>query len=512
MFDRYPELAERIERGKRAKIDAIVLSNKYADGDGLFGSFRSQSLEEMTTSPLRQRTRRRASKEASRIEPNSPALTPQLKDRSSVQDLMFEMSDGDGDNDVDTLEKIKQPKFRDSSSELKDSESKSPRAPWSSVSRQGQLSPHSLGDGENLSVKPIAFPSPPVQQTRTLDRPWGTTPLASAKLDLKDIMKQTSSDKPSNLTLGLSRSESDQKSAIASHSKMSQKERKRLQQARQLGVSVETPQPAPPVVSPWQAASHRKASNAPVVPPTQPSTVPSPQPPRASSTPQLTMRQTVAKKGSATQQDKSSHRQPSQSTPGPASPAQNRPAASERGMSVSTTPIPTPRSVRHIPKPSHSPTSPSQHLSMMEILSLQEAEKVSIRDAAAKRSLQEIQQEQEFQAWWDQESKRAMREEEQVRRAQERSCKAAAGAGTRGRGKGRGGGRGGAGVKGKKKDGEGEVSVGPSKKEGNALKEDGGEKGRGRGRGGRIGRGGARGGHKKDNMVVVAAQTSSSQA
>jgi hypothetical protein len=107
--------------------------------------------------------------------------------------------------------------------------------------------------------------------------------------------------------------------------------------------------------------------------------------------------------------------------------------ASERGMSVSTTPIPTPHSVRHIPLPSHSPTSPSQNLSIMEILSLQEAEKTSIRDAAAKRSLEEIQQEQEFQQWWEQESRRVILEEEQQRRAEERLLRGA----PRGRGKGR---------------------------------------------------------------------------
>lgn len=71
---------------------------------------------------------------------------------------------------------------------------------------------------------------------------------------------------------------------------------------------------------------------------------------------------------------------------------------------------------------------------MMEILSLQEAEKASIRDAAAKRSLEEIQQEQEFQQWWEAESKRAIEEEEQAKRATERAARAA-----KGRGKGRGG-------------------------------------------------------------------------
>ena len=48
---------------------------------------------------------------------------------------------------------------------------------------------------------------------------------------------------------------------------------------------------------------------------------------------------------------------------------------------------------------------------MTEILSQQQTEKDVMKEATAKRSLQEIQQEQEFQEWWDQESARAIAEE-----------------------------------------------------------------------------------------------------
>lgn len=205
------------------------------------------------------------------------------------------------------------------------------------------------------------------------------------------------------------------------------------------------------------------------------------------------MRQTVANKGvESKQKDK-----------GATSPLKARPAASERGMSVSTDPIPTPRSVRHIPLPQHSPTSPSQHLSMMEILSMQEAEKASIRDAAAKRSLQEIQQEQEFQQWWDQESRRVIEEEEQTKRLIDRYAKAA--------GQGRGKGRNAKGSKAKGQDNK-DVKAGPAndnaqskaptkqetpgKQEGGSRStgRDSASRGGGRGRMGRGGRGGARGG------------------
>ncbi|KAH4175604.1 hypothetical protein HBI49_045050 [Parastagonospora nodorum] len=491
LFDRYPELAEKIERSRRAKVDAIVLSNKYADTDGLSSSFRAQSLEEVAASPLRQRTNRRASKEM-----KSPALTPALKGKSSVQDLMFEMSDGE-DDEGRLQEKIKPPQFTKRSTETSRVETPigSPEASWAaSTQTRSRTSPGGFGKDMDIPLQSVSpLPPPVVQAPRQPGQPWGTAALSGAKLDLKDIMAQTSTSTASNLTLGLSRKESEQRAA-ASHAKLSQKERKRLQQAQQLGSPIEKPQAAPPVVSPWQAASHRKPSVTPVVAPApQPSPKASPQASRAPSTPQLTMRQTIANNGAGSKQKgKRSTSQANAEVAGAASPS--RPAANERGMSVSTDPIPTPRSVRHIPLPQHSPSSPSQNLSMMEILSLQEAEKMSIRDAAAKRSLQEIQQEQEFQAWWDEESKRVIQEEEQRKRAEERAVRNAA----RGRSKPRGGGGG----KGKK-DGEADgdrgkqsrdVSQGPASASKTAPKQDGTDRGRGRGRGHRGGRGGPRGG------------------
>lgn len=450
LFDQYPELAERIERGRRAKIDAIVLSNKYASADTPSASFRAQSLEEISASPLRQRNRRRASNHV-KSEAKSPALTPQLKGKGSAADLMFDMSDGE-DEEPGTMERIKPPQFTDGPEMSSDRVVGTPESPWPTTIKQRQTT---LQDNiEDGFISPSSLPPSALSGTRSPSQPWGTAPLASAKLDLKNIMAQASSDKPSGLALGLAQEERER--ARAAQPKMSQKERKRLQQAQQQGLKIEAAQPAPPAVSPWQAASYRKpsanqtfapsaATPAAKPPSPRPSPQPSPQPSQAQSTPQLTMRQTIAKgKGKGKGKDAS--------TQDGSSPS--RPAASERGMSVSNTPIPVPMSVRHIPLPSHSPTSPSQNLSMMEILSLQEAEKTSIRDASAKRSLEEIQQEQEFQQWWEAESKRAVEQEEQAKRAAERAAKAAG----KGRGKGRGGGGGGGatlGVDSKKSAGEG---------------------------------------------------------
>ena len=484
LFDKYPELAERIERGKRAKIDAIVLSNKFSDDGVTATSFRAQSLEEISASPLRNRSRRKVTRET-RADPGSPAILPALRDKSSVADLMFEMSDGE-DEDSKSKGRIQPPLSTKAAGEMQALQTPvgSPEENWAEVRRKSRS-----GSGIQ-ETNPLQTPSPSVvKEMRTPGRPWGVAPLEGTKLDLKDIMTQASTDKLSNLTLGLSKQEDDKRFMGSINAKMTQKERKRHQQAQQLGIpaTIEKPQPTPPAVSPWQAVSRKSSST---------TAIPSLLPARTSSTPQLTMRQTIANNGTSSKAKSHQGSQQLSRAASSSTPSTNlRPPSSGPGMSVSTNPIPTPHSVRHIPLPSHSPTSPSQHLSMMEILSLQEAEKVYIRDAATRRSLQEIQQEQEFQEWWDQESRRVMLEEEQQKRTEERS-KA-----SRGRGKARG--RGGK-TKGKERkvDVEGsergsrDVSVAPTPNVEDAspmprseTKPENSDRRRGRGKGGRGGRG-----------------------
>ena len=68
---------------------------------------------------------------------------------------------------------------------------------------------------------------------------------------------------------------------------------------------------------------------------------------------------------------------------------------------------------------------------MAEILAQQDLEKRAVKEAVAKRSLQEIQQEQEFQQWWDSEARRVQEEELAINAAT-----AARGRGKGGRGRG----------------------------------------------------------------------------
>ncbi|RBQ78163.1 hypothetical protein FVER14953_21550 [Fusarium verticillioides] len=81
---------------------------------------------------------------------------------------------------------------------------------------------------------------------------------------------------------------------------------------------------------------------------------------------------------------------------------------------------------------------PTLGFSMADIIGQQKREQEAVKEAVAKRSLQEIQQEQAFQEWWDQESRRT--QEEEARRKQkegrekDKDNKATKRGGRRGRG------------------------------------------------------------------------------
>lgn len=455
LLEKHPELAEKIDRGRRAKIDSVMLSNKFSEGDGAaLTSFKAQSLEEMSASPLRQRARRKASKE-SKPEPISPGLTPVLKGKNSLADLIFEMSDEEGDSPA-KRSGSQTPGGNDALFDGLDGQVSavgSPNEPWLEIKRKRRSSSQGLGI-DNLSPRHsiTSGHSGTVQEAKIPGRPWGAAPLNPTKLDMRDIMAQTSSDRPSNLSIGFSTEAKTTERPVGHFTmKMSQKERKRLQQTQQLGQpstpsGTEKPQPTPPTVSPWHAVSSERRGGL----SSSPALSSTPQSSCAASTPQLTMRQTVANSGPLSRQKTPQPPQQTRSVSNPSDSTPQRPGSSSASAVSTTKPIPTLHSIRHAPPPAHthSPTSPTQHLSIPTILSQQQAEKDVIRDAVAKRSLHEIQQEQEFQEWWDQESQRVMQEEEVRKRAEAREKTG------RGRGRGSRGGRRGGRGRGKKGDGE----------------------------------------------------------
>lgn len=445
LHEKYPELAEMIDRGRQAKIDAINLQVKFADQYIPFGtSFEGYGHDALANARPSGRTRASQTPSASatpRLDGRSSAATPKLEPEDEM--MLPSPAPFDMENPVSTPPAPV---------------AQNGRMPTKELAIPPSPSATSLSDLRKPSFAMGSATSPSPQQ-----RPWGVAPLQSSKLSIREMLDQASVPRESNLSLGLQAEAQSASTAASSPTiKLSQKERRRQQQLRQDSETARlfaTEDDAKPA-SPWQAVSaNRKPalkethSSPPVAP------ILSSRPPP---TPQLTMRQTVANSPAPPK--------PSPATPGtPRTPLQHRAASSPQvgsGKPTQQTPTPAPvapatpssssavpiiQSIRHAPL-SPQAISPTflMHQSMSDILSQQQAEKQSIREAAAKRSLQEIQQEQEFQEWWDQETRRVREEQEAAAgRGGGGAAASAVGRGKGGRGgaqtraRGRGRGRGG---------------------------------------------------------------------
>ena len=339
--ERHPELAELKSRAKQAKIDALEIRAKFPDA----GS-------------------------ASNVSTSKPRSSPSIQSLSSPSEL-----------------------------------SKYPATPErSQTSEKSSASVDPLSSIMTPSDVTLISAESPVPASK----PWGSTPFKEAKLGLKDIMAQTSPSRTSNLSLGLqSQARAELQPSSSSSSKISQKERKRQQQQQRSEIE-NPPMPSPSssistVVpgSPWikvspsgKAASSEVGSN-----PTNNGSDTLSQSTRTPNAPQLTMRQTVAHAPSPKQKraDVELPKTPPKAQRSVSTPIQSTSSVLNRSSeSPQESPGPRIQSIRHQPRPmsSHS-TDIKQSLS--EIMSREQAEKTTLKDSVAKRSLQEIQEEQAFQ-------------------------------------------------------------------------------------------------------------------
>lgn len=486
LFETYPELPDAIKRNRRAQIDLMALQPRNHDDElRQKDFFRSESVhaEILPQSPLTQKRIGGSSRDRT-PHAKSPSLIPM----TSTADLMFEMDEGLGAaapalKDATEFEPNQLHKIDEDQSPL--SSLHTNRKSWSkSQSKASALSSNDFTasiTGPSTSNDKVQTPisettshqgNTPLNRTK----PWGSAGINSTKLDMKEIMAQASSNRVSNISSGLSLQARTTESTLGGLPKLSQRERKKKQQLSHL-------QPPPteassviasPTIakegptSPWQIASSGPRVSLREVIGSEGSSYLPRSPSRNTSSPPLTMRQTISGK-SSTPRKAVDGSQPSQSSQAnrsisslvvSRSPEHQRSSLNHPALSASSTTIVPPsssstpiRSIRHQPPP----VEPSLHLSMAEILSQQQTEKDVIKEAAAKRSLQEIQEEQAFQEWWDQESRKVMQEEAErsppvsrpgrdggrgKEKEGERGPGGASGRGRGGRTKGRGRGRG----------------------------------------------------------------------
>ncbi|KAK5113347.1 hypothetical protein LTR62_003446 [Meristemomyces frigidus] len=459
LHERHPGLAEVIERNRQRKIDGVTIRSKHHEIE----NFVPGSLgDDVTVSPMAQKARRRSSTAQQKADPDRKALKP----KASTKDMMFAM-DEEGASDVGTPEQSPAIRPMTSPRGLEPIASSPPEEVWFDSKGKALPSPR-LGPQVSTSTSGIATPrtpkSPPFDGKTPPSSglaPWTLTPLPGPRTDMRDIMAQASGKRTSSLSQGLAGDRPPLPATPSSFTlgaaKISQKERKRMQQsALSPDMSpVAAPRVAPSTQSPnpWQTVSAQRSPAVRPVPNDSPLSSPQTKPAdsRGTSTPQLTMRQTVANPKPAQQLQKSvigpsgqsAIQQRSVSDIKAQPPVENiKPpskVARPQPLPSSSNSKPIPQSIRHQPPPEQ-----ILGLSMSEIVAAELAAKDEIKAAMAKRDLQDIQAEQEFQEWWDKEAARVQEEE---------SSRAAASAAGRGGGRRRGGGpkavRGGRGARGR---------------------------------------------------------------
>jgi hypothetical protein len=472
--ERHPSLAGDIDEERQRKIRDMAFRNAIKEEESrLSSSFRTRvgSVDDIImSSPSQEKLRRKV--KTSRNAPFSPAIRP----KDSAPDLMFDMDD----EDLGILEgpaSLKQTAVDSTHDGVSAPPTPTPSKDiWQDV-RDGELS--------GVGKLPLTSPKlPSSASTATSPRmkvlstegastatsvPWSSTPLPSSKLDMKEIMAQASRSRTSTLSISLSVEKAKADAAAKTVTpKMSQKERKKqqlqaLQQTIPQPLTKDQTSTTTTPLTPWQVPRAGPIVSLKDVLGAEASTPPPTRPVKPLISP-VTFAQNTRR--TASPDTRFSGQQRSNRTPK----GKVGGTVSLGYGSLRTSPqLPALKPV-HLTPQSHSyinPASkaePSLHLSMADIIGQQKREQDLIKEAVAKRSLQEIQEEQAFQEWWDQESRRT--QEEEAMKARTSSAAGGGNGGTTGKAGRR---RRGGGQKGEGQRGRGDSSQ---------------SRGRGRGRGG----------------------------
>ncbi|KAI0022828.1 hypothetical protein F4780DRAFT_137628 [Xylariomycetidae sp. FL0641] len=436
LHDQYPDLAQDIEEERQIRVKEMAYkANQKEDEKRLSSSFKMRfgSVEDVSgLSPTPEKPRRRS--KVGRNEPFSPRLRP----KDSQADLIFDMdeeedfiassplspspqpvSSGNRD-DLDLLPPLSRPRS--------DAKGKAPEQLASSFTSAPSSTP-----------RPGPTPSKPTEEPSTKrsqgGNPWGASALPTSRLDLRDVLSE---QKPmqSALSAGLA---AEKKDTGTRHTpqKISQKEKKKQaqQQAEEAARQKEQAKQSP--ATPWTRVGEKKEAPWQKIP----------------SAPKSSM-QDLLKPESAAASPGPPNQKPLVASEASSSKSIPRRTASPdtrfSGQKSNSTPKPSTTPIRPDPQPPapHSKSyikrapMPEQEfgLGLADIIGQQQREQQTVKEAVAKRSLQEIQQEQAFQEWWDQESRR-MQEEEARRTAREEGKEKKRESGRRGRGaKAKGGG------------------------------------------------------------------------
>lgn len=423
-FEKYPEIISSVESDRRRRVDAMALSTRLRNVESYDLRPKPGANDKSFISPPTQKSKSKGVREFP-----SPFTSPTLRPKQSTGDLMFQM-----DEEAPSTPIPGRGKYAMRALSLGENILESGSYPDSPALGASVPEPESIGErlflDEQMSSPPgKSFDESPTQKRTSASQekprvpsvPWASPVISKDKKDLKDIMGESSQPRVSTLTLEMA---GRRESSGNFTQKISQKERKKMQQQQQLQDQLAAQQKAKDASrNPWQLPSSSPAGpSTPGKDPLHAQKIPSttPNEPAKGAQRPMTLRQTVA--GTPPPQERAvptpiqsqaravSGKLPSQSPVAKASPS-GPPTPSQQSLPKAS-PQSSIQSIRHIPRSDLQQSgSRSQSfgssLSLAAILEQQQSEKNEIQEAAtAKHNLDEIQAEQEFQQWWDEESKR----------------------------------------------------------------------------------------------------------
>lgn len=418
----YPDLLSRMENCRQRRIDSMRLRSRLVEDEerhaAAAAKLRVGSLERHASSPT---IRGQVPSPVGDSPASTPSASPAIVPNDAGDDLPFEMDDDALPGPASEARRPvgESPPLREKPAALAVPMSaapgsmESPRTP-----RAGFASSYR---SQSDTILTAHSPTVPVTGFETSRAAWQVSGQTPRKSDFRDIMEQASASRVSNLTQAMRTASTP----LQGSNKLSQKERKRQQQL----MKEQEAKPVKPAGAPKESVKGPSSPWQTVARPAKPDASPAlsmqdgtPQAGKQPGKQSMTMRQTVA----------------GGSSPGPI-PDKDPSRGAPSGLAPPSTPAaPLIQSIRHSPIPSRGVSPIDARTSMAEILAQQQTEKRAVKEAVAKRSLQEIQQEQEFQEWWESESRRVQEEEAQASTPAARGAKGARGRGGHRRGSGRG--------------------------------------------------------------------------
>ncbi|RDA85744.1 hypothetical protein CP532_5954 [Ophiocordyceps camponoti-leonardi (nom. inval.)] len=408
LHEKYPDLATEIDEERRRRVREMAFKLTHKEEERRLTTLnktRVGSLDNvLSVTPPAERNR--PAPKGSRSEQASPML----RSKQSQGDLIFSMDDEVTFGATSPLSSIagvsgpSQPIDLENMQHLPEAWRSSAGKKPEEEGKTSPLSPRWNPGTERVSGEVALEASIP---SRKPSGPWASPALSGSRVDLRDIMSEASS-KP-GLASGPATQASRSPSSSRPPVKMSQKERKKHLQmqaeaAAQIGA---LPQASgePGLLKegnrsqPWNAvgvASKASLSEATLSSEPVAAAVRKPSAVAPEARPHLNPRRTGSPDTRFSGQGRMSGSAAAETVvPGPAYPGKKE------------TLVPHSRSyITAAPK-----AGPSLGASMADIIGQQKREQELAKEAVAKRSLQEIQQEQAFQEWWDLESRRAQEEE-----------------------------------------------------------------------------------------------------